>query len=232
MEIGDEVSDADREAATLGIKAMHDYADSLGAVSGIEGEISFYVYQNLDELARAFARVTGMSEEDARDEWVARSGDYHFSDNKGVGRVFVYTLGNYYANMDSEERVEIFAEYLYEAYRGKIRERSESCRLEYAPRWLWDGARNFALERALATDATSYDNERERIARRARSLDRLLREMETWRKDFWSHSAPMMAARSCSRPARARGDFALLRAADAGDGLAGRLRKRLRVDGG
>ena len=74
-----------------------------------------------------------MSEEDAMDEWVGINGDYHFSDNKGVGRVFVYTLGDYYANSDSEERVEIFSEYLYQAYRGKIRERSESCHLEYAP---------------------------------------------------------------------------------------------------
>ena len=53
LEIGDEVSDADREAATLGIKAMRDYADSLGVLdSDVEGEISFYVYQNFDELER------------------------------------------------------------------------------------------------------------------------------------------------------------------------------------
>ena len=199
MEIGDEVSDADREAATLGIKAMHDYADSLGTVSEIDGEISFYVYQNLDELSRAFARVTGMSEEDAKDEWgggvwLGIHGYFHFTDKRGIGQVFLYTLGDYYANRDLEERIEIFAEYLYEAYHGKIRERSESCHLEYAPRWLWDGARKFAIERALVADATSYDNERERIARSARSLDRSLREMETWRKDFLSHSAPVMAA--------------------------------------
>ena len=207
LEIGDEVSNADREAATLGIKAMHDYADSLGAVSDIEGEISFYVYQNFDELVRAFARVTGISEEDAMDEWVSRSGDY-FSDQKGIGRVFVHTLGDYYANRDSEERVEIFAEYLYEAYRGKIRERSESCHLEYAPRWLWDGARNFALERAQATDATSYDNERERIARRAISLDRSLREMETWPKIFQRWPTHMMAAELLASRA---GESALMR---------------------
>ena len=194
MEIGDEVSDADREAATLGIKAMHDYADSLGAVSDIEGEISFYVYQNFDELVRAFARVTGMSEEDARDEWVGINGDYYFSDNKGVGNVFANTLGDYYVGMNSEKRIEIFAEYLYEAYRGKIRERSESCHLEYAPRWLWDGARNFALERALAADATSYDDERRFNAWWARSLDTPLREMATWRKNFASSPTPMMAA--------------------------------------
>ena len=208
MEIGDEVSDSDREAATLGIKAMHDYADSLGAVSDIEGEISFYVYQNLDELARAFARVTGMSEEDARDEWVTRSGDYYFSNQKGVGRVFVYTLGNYYANRDSEKRIEIFAEYLYEAYRGKIRERPESCHLEYAPRWLWDGARDFALERALATDAASYDDDRRYNARWVRSLDTPLREMETWRKDFQFWPTPMMAAELLASHA---GESALIR---------------------
>ena len=206
MEIGDEVSDSDREAATLGIKAMHDYADSLGAVSDIEGEISFYVYQNLDELARAFARVTGMSEEDARDEWVI-SDNYNSSDQKGVGRVFVYTLGDYYANMDSEKRIEIFAEYLYEAYRGKIRERPESCHLEYAPRWLWDGAREFALKRALAADATSYDDERERIARSARRDDTPLREMETWRKIFLTYPHMMTAELLASRA----GESALMR---------------------
>ena len=178
--------------------------------SDIEGEISFYVYQNFDELVRAFARVTGMSEEDARDEWVGINGDYYFSDGKGVGRIFVYTLGDHYtamAGINDENRIEMFAEYLYEAYRGKIRERSENCHLEYAPRWLWDGARRFALERALATDATSYDDEYEWIARSARRNDTPLMEMETWRKDFWSHSAPVMAARSCSRSARARGRF-------------------------
>ena len=207
MEIGDDVSDSDREAATLGIEAMHDYADSLGAVSEIEGEISFYVYQNLDELARAFARVTGMSEEDARDDWVGRSGDYHFSYQMGIGRVFVYTLGDYYAIRDSERRIEVFAEYLYEAYRGKIRERSASCHLEYAPQWLWDGARKFALERALATDAASYDDERERIARWARSQDTPLREMETWWKTF-SSLPPMMAAELLASRA---GESALMR---------------------
>ena len=202
MEIGDEVSAEDREAATLGIEAMRDYADSLGAVSDIEGEISFYMYQNLDELARAVARVTGMSEEDARDKWVRRNGEYHLSDLKGVGRVFVYTLGDYYASRDSEEKIRIFAKYLYEAYRGKIRERSASCHLEYAPRWLWDGARNFALERALATDANSYDDEREWIARFARRDDTPLSEMETWRKFF--PFSPMMAAELLASRAGAR----------------------------
>lgn len=207
MEIGDEVPDSDREAATLGIKAMHNYANSLGALE-IEGEINFYVYQNLGELARVYARVTGMSEEDAMDDWVGINGDYHFSDRKGVGRVFVYTLGDYYSNRDSERRTDIFSENLYEAYRGKIRERSDSCLLEYAPRWLWDGARNFALERALATDATSYDDERERIARFARGEDTPLREMETWRKNFQFFSAPVMAAELLASRA---GERALMR---------------------
>ena len=197
----------DREAATLGIKAMHDYADSLGAVSDIEGEISFYMYQNFDELVRTYASVTGMSEEDARDDWVGINGDYYFNDNKGVGRVFVYTLGGYHADWDSEKRIEIFAEYLYEAYRGKIRERPESCHLEYAPRWLWDGARDFALARALAADETSYDNERERIVKR-RNLDMSLSEMETWRKNFQFTSPPMMAAELLASRA---GESALIR---------------------
>lgn len=207
LEIGDEVADEDREAAALGIKAMHDYADSLG-VSDIEGEISFYVYQNLDEIARAYARVTGVSDEDARDDWVGIDGDYHFSDRKGVGQVFVYTLGDFYASMNSEKRIEIFSEYLYEAYRGKIRERSDSCLLEYAPRWLWDGMRDFALERALSADATSYDDKREQIARSARRNDTPLREMETWRKDFQFLSAPVMAAELLASRA---GERALMR---------------------
>lgn len=209
MEIGDEVADADREAAMTGIKAMHDYAASLGAVSNIEGEISFYVYQNFDALTRRYAMATGMSEEDSRDDWVGgTNNDYYFNDNKGVGRVFVYTLGNYYANRNSDDRIEMFSEYLYEAYRGKIRERSESCELEYAPRWLWAGMRNFAIERALATDAASYDEDRRWLARRARIQDRTLKEMETWRKNFDSWPTPVLAAELLASRA---GESALMR---------------------
>ena len=72
-EIGSEVSLADQQNARHAVQLMHDYAVSLG-MPEIKEDITFYLYHNHDALFAAYARVTGVSVDYARDHWADGDG--------------------------------------------------------------------------------------------------------------------------------------------------------------
>ena len=200
-EVGDGVSQSDLRVVMSGARIMHNYVERIG-LPAIDGALRFYVYDDLDALTEAYARVTG-SEVRWQDDWSVLAWDAY---------TFLYASHAWYASLEyGENQLAFLAKLLHQAYQNKLIQEHKGAA------WLSEGSAEFAARRALSLDLWfdpvnhwQYRSDRYRIARGAKRVDTPLRDMESWADfpggDAYSYS--MMAAELLASRA---GEGAILR---------------------
>ena len=200
-EVGDGVSQSDLRVVMSGARIMHNYVERIG-LPAIDGALRFYVYDDLDALTEAYARVTG-SEVRWQDGWSVLAWD---------DWTFLYASHAWYASLEyGENQLAFLAKLLHKAYQNKLAQERKGAA------WLSEGSAEFAARRALSLDLWfdpvnhwQYRSDRYRIARGAKRVDTPLRDMESW-EDFPggdAYSYSMMAAELLASRA---GEGAILR---------------------
>ena len=180
-----------RQNATLAVQLMHDYRESLG-MPQIKDKITFYLYYDLDALVAAFARVKGISIDQARDEWFGHG-------RASEGWVFVHASAQWMRQNPlgyiGTSAGELCASQNYALSRLPLSSAHGQVP-EAGPRWLDAGICSFLEAQAFAAGGLlSYDTERNSIdpwgyVQHAKYVDKSLKELEIWTGFVESRGGP------------------------------------------
>ena len=178
-EIGDEVSEEDRENAKLAVQLMHDYTVSAG-LPKVGKDITFHLYHDNDALVAAYAKAAEWTIENSRRLWRPDGA----VGNGGKGWAFANTAHTWIR----ESRVNfvslIAGEFnnAQKAHWSELRLDSSSDEVpESGPRWLSSGATGFLVRQVMSEAGLKpYHAERLNLVSRAQRVDVPLSAMETW----------------------------------------------------
>ena len=163
---------------------MDAYLISLG-VSELSEEVTFYILQDLDELAQAYVRVAGWRTiEKARDTWETGIAV------AGQGWIVLNPANEWFANAPRESQMRVVAHELYHTWQHGLSGLSQGSGLDDVPpggpRWLTEGIAEFSAYRAMSDiGVLSYEAERNSkepwgFVRDGKYVDKPLSQMETW----------------------------------------------------
>ncbi len=185
-QIGEGVSEADRETALEAVRLAHDYAKAFN-FPDIKKRVTFYLFHDIDALADAFEKKTGRT--------LVRGGaGPRFADGKstavaGRGWIVLNTSVPSYESATRAEKMKVLSHELFHSYQYGIASSPvggpEDQVPRGGPRWLSEGSAEFLAFRSLSHGGQlSYESLRRAdpggFVRRAIEVKGRLREMETW----------------------------------------------------
>ena len=195
-----------------GIVNMHRYASALG-LPQLPDDAAFYLYRDLELVARAQARLEGRSLEDARQrvaaaDWTGLAGLHQ--DNEDSGWILVHMAAMAKSHRPPWRYSHTAAHELSHVYQYTLQNhgRFDTTHSEVrviGPAWLQEGVANFHGMSAVArAGVRSYELRRQDYVKQARRVDVTLKETETYnglrggpgRYDMAALAAEFLAAES------------------------------------